>query len=193
MFLLAAHGAFGQEHLISLGVDVGIGPSLSYDYIPAPTSIDESGTIGLMFAGVYFDASYARISVSYMGNISPNFTGKTSSNVNLSYLVFEALAKMPLQIGDFKLWSGVGISYIICLLMDTDNDGVDDRPAGSAFNDFLLKIAIGAEFRLGTLITIGPSFALQYNLTPNLLNSEPARSWHTNFFFTLSLSVGFLL
>jgi hypothetical protein len=187
--LLVSLPAFAEGSLISAGIDLGYGLSFTYDYVPARLLYE--ATLNHVLAGVYFDLTYVRLSAAYFTNIAnPITVSSTSSTFRLSYLCFGLLAKYPLFIQSFKLWSGIGLKFIHCLILDTNNDGLDDRPSDQAYDDFLLTIAGGAEFKLFKVITIGPGIAIDYNLTPNRFANEPSGSDHTSIVFEFTLSMG---
>ena len=190
LFILITN-SFSQDIELSAGLNTGYALSINYDFIPP--MMERDGTVHLAYAGAYFDASYGRIGAAFLWNISENIgsTG-TTTNFRLGYLVFEAMAKYPLFIKSLRLWTGLGVKFIYCLFMDFDGNGTDDRLPDDSFDDFFLTMAVGAEFRLWDFLKIGPSFSIDYNLTPNMKTSEPPEARHTSFVFCFSISVAYV-
>ncbi|HEQ71379.1 MAG TPA: hypothetical protein ENN69_02730, partial [Spirochaetia bacterium] len=121
ILVLSLSTASAQEFRISAGGEIGALLSLTYDNDPFMGQ-EDSGTILIGAAGAFVDLTYGRISVQYLSNISPHYSTMLSGeqDVWIIYISYQALLKLPLQISDaFTLWSGAGVRFLQCLLMDT--------------------------------------------------------------------------
>lgn len=193
-FLLCTSFAFPQGLEMSAGLFSNyslMGYSIAIPaYASLPAGMTTDGTIHFAAPGVFFDISYARLSVAYMVNISENSGMSGSHDLYHAYIFFEGMAKLPIFINDIRLWSGIGLKYLYCLYMDTDGSGTDDRPPNSALDDFFLTMGAGIDFVLWDFLKIGPSFTLEYCLTPNFLTDEPSTSQNSFVIYGFTLTVG---
>jgi hypothetical protein len=179
------------------GLELGAGATFSYalsfsnDYVPATQYYN--GTLNHIVLGAYFDAFFARVTVMYITNVGNpvSYPSFSAGNLWTTQIGFSVLAKLPVVVKSVTLWSGIGGGFLTTLMLDYNGDGINDKDPNGAYDDIYLLLAAGAELKLWNLITVGPSFTLNYDLTPGLYPGEPSGSSHTRLFFQFTVSLGF--
>ncbi len=190
IFTLLCLGVSARAVELEAGLSCGYGLSLTNDFVPGVSSYN--GSLNHLALGGYFDFAYVRLSLIYITNLgNPKSTPAFTGDLRTTQVGYSVLLKFPVVIKSLTLWSGVGAGFLTTIMLDTNGDGVNDKDPNAALNDLYLLFAFGAEFKVANLITIGPGFTLNYNLTPAQYSNEPAGSTHTQVFFQFTLMVGF--
>lgn len=135
------------------GFEFTTGPVATWDIHQRLNFIYEGYNLNHLFgAGLFIDATYARLTTTYI--FIPSET---------TYLVNELLLKLPVFIKNIRLWTGLGLKYFYCLNYKTGEEPVFNLD----INDFFLTINVGSEIHLFKDVAVGLALGLAYNLTPN--------------------------
>jgi hypothetical protein len=190
VLVLMVLGASAWGFELGAGLTASYGLSFTNDFVPG--SIDYNGTQSHLLLSGFFDFFYGRLSLMYVTNLgnpvsTPPFTG---GSMWLTQIGASLIAKLPVVTKPVTLWSGAGIGFLYTLMLDLNGDGINGKASTAQLDDFYLLMAFGADFKLFGIITIGPVFTLNYNLTPAAAAIEPAGSTHTQVVLQFSVAVG---
>ena len=131
--------------------------------------------------GGYFDMMYARISFLYVTNAGNPFSDPPlTGNLQATQLDLNIIAKLPIVTKFLTLWSGIGVGLLFTLF--------NNIIPNAAFSNSYILLALGAEFKIANLFTIGPGFTLNYSVTPDQF---PPGDSHTQALFQFTMTVGF--
>lgn len=191
VFLAALSPAFSQGLKASAGAATGLLMAMNHDYDPMHGMPGSDALTFLSYAGGFFDFTYGRVTASYLFNVTDNVL-QTPSNTRMGFFAVEALAKLPVKIGDFSLWSGIGAKFVLNLFMDFNGDGIPDTVPDAALYDFFITMAIGCEFTIEDVFKLSPGFTIDYGLTPSRFTVESPDAYHTSILYCFSLTAGFV-
>jgi hypothetical protein len=154
--------------------------------------VADNVTLNNFTAAAYFDFYFGRLTATYITNLGNPISDPpfVSGSLWQAQLYFTLIAKLPIVIKSLTLWSGLGVGYLTTLMLDLNGDGVNDKNPNASTDDIFAVFALGGDFKIAHLLTIGPSFTVNYDLTPTLYPNEAPGSSHTLIFFQFSLSVG---
>jgi hypothetical protein len=202
VLLIVGVTLFGQLH-VGAGGKVGITPSMynmSVDIPPIDGSMDL--TYIFLDVGVYVDATYVRIAVDYLMNISESGKAEGLSaygypegdltfhdDYAISYLNLSILGKYPINLGMMTIWPAAGVRYAICVNLDENGDGENDLDDGGYdMNDFYIIGGVGIDVSLGPVM-LSPCALFGWNLTPNISEDDPPDGI-TQTWFDIEITVG---
>lgn len=185
--VLIVTGAFGQID-ISVGGQAGAGintlsQKLEFDPDNYITLVQNDT---LLDFGVFVDAVYARLAISYAMSLGGTQTSKLFENgeevdsisadspdgYSWTFLNIELLGKYPIPLGSVNIWPTAGILYSMTISQDFNGDGVADDLSDLAINDLYVSAGCGLDVSVTNNIFVTGSALFSWNLTPNPSTEE---------------------
>jgi len=166
-------GVFAQDLALSAGVQAGMS---FYNLNDNFSSNDYGWNMTTFLGGVFFDATYIRLSADFQmglgGQFYVNSTTTDFDSLSVSYINLTLLGKYPFDLGGIKIWPAIGLRYALAL--NYEINGSDFLSASNAdLSDFYIVGGVGMDYDLGGLyITVQALYCL--NLTANPTTNEPA-------------------
>lgn len=214
LFLVLTMVAFGQVNF-SLGANAGFALSSLTDKISVDA--DNYGQMSLsdniLTVGAFFDATYARLGVSFARSLGASAGLKavvggstvtdTTSNSPSGYYVnmvdIRLLGKYPIDLAsNIKLWPTAGVMYSMLLSMDMNGDGTADDLTNVDMNDFYIVGGCGLDAFITEQLYFTAAALFNWNLTPIQVKDytappSPQTESVTQWAFNAEVGIGYKL